>query len=216
MNELLALWRRDLLNEWRNFYQLGGLLAFLSGVCYLIYFFGGKIDLQEWSLLYWLTYLFLSFFIGARVYEDDHTKYRFFFHQLVHPQNLFLSKLIYVFCFLLLINLISLFLFTLFIPVIHVDWMNWMILCLILNIGMSNLICFSSLLNTNIQNSTLFLTILILPLSFPLLGVAYSASIGILEGQSIVSNISKFQLILGIDLITFALAIVLLPQLLRN
>ncbi|MEO6190465.1 MAG: heme exporter protein CcmB [Saprospiraceae bacterium] len=216
MREILTLWKRDIKNEWRNFYQLGGLLAFVSGVSYLIYFFSGSPEIREWNLLYWLTYLFLCFFIGSRTYEEDQTRYRMLIYQLINPFNLFHSKWSFLFIFLTLLNILVLFLFRLFIPTIHVDFLQWILLSILLNLGMSVLIAFSALLNAHARNNTLFLTVLILPLSFPLIGMAFATGLNILEGQSLWSNMSKVQLMLAIDLITCALSFFIVPQLFRT
>lgn len=213
---LISLFR-DFRNEWRSLYQLGGLLSFLIGVCYLIYFFRDKNqNIGGWNLNYWLVYLFLSFFIGSRIFEDDLGRFRLFIHQIIHPLHLFISKIIFVFVLLTTINLLILFFFRLFNPEINVDLLHWLFLCLLFNLGMSTLICFSSLLNSNIKNSTLLLTIIILPLSFPLLGVVYSTSLSLLEGMSLFDLGSKIRLIIAIDFITISFGILLYSHLIRN
>ena len=135
MKIVLALIRKDLLFEWRSLYQISGLLAFLLGVAYLIYFFVGSPILETWNLLFWLVLLFLSFFIGSRLFEDDAIKYKYYLHQMVSPIQLFLAKV--VFCFILLTGL-SILLFCIFIVLIPVTihfWINWIILFVILNFG---------------------------------------------------------------------------------
>lgn len=216
MFHLLALLSKEFRNEWRNFYQLGGLLAFLAGECYLIYFFTGKPELRQWNLLYWLTYLFLSFFIGSRVYDEDQTRYRVIVHQLVHPINLFLSKVIYVFFLLTTVNVLIWVMFALFIPSVHVALGQWLMMSVLLNLGMSVLIAFSSLLNAYAKNNTLFLTVLILPLSFPLLGMTFQTANSLLEGQQLFGELSKIRLIVGTDLMIIALAFFVIPQIVRS
>lgn len=215
MNQWLALWQKDLRNEWRNFYQWGGLLAFLSGVCYLIYFFGGRLLPKEWNLLYWLCFLFLCFFIGSRVFEEDQSKYRHYLHQLVSPFRLFVSKVALLFVQLLLINGLILFLFILLLKGIQPSIVSWMGLCVVLDFGMSVLICFAALINAYARNNTLLLTVILLPLSFPLIGMSYSLGLNIIEGQEIWSNFTKLQLLIAIDLMAAALAFFILPQLYR-
>lgn len=212
----LILLKKEIRNEWRNLYQLGGLLSFLCSVCYLIYFFAGKPDSNQWNLLYWLSYLFLCFFIGSRVYEDDQTKYRQIINQLVHPINLMISKVIFVFFFLMFINMMILSLFAIFIPSIEVDFVSWLMLCILLNIGMSVLITFTALLNAYARNNTLFLTILILPLSFPLIGMSFSIAKKILEGQRFFAHMNSIQLLGGIDLMILALSLLIVPQIIRS
>ncbi|NOT38785.1 MAG: hypothetical protein HOP11_15535 [Saprospiraceae bacterium] len=217
MKTILSCISRDFKNEWRNLYQLGGLFSFLIGVCYLIYFFGDKNQsLSEWNLKYWLVYLFLSFFVGSRIYEEDQGRFRIFLHQLVHPGQLLLSKIIFVFFLLTVMNMLILFFFQLFNPEIQVQFFNWLSICMLINVGMATLISFSSLLNSNIRNNTILLTVIILPISFPLIGMAYSTSHSVLEGVSILSVGSKLRLILGIDLITIAIVFFLYPHIARN
>lgn len=217
MKTILSCISRDLKNEWRNLYQLGGLFSFLIGVCYLIYFFGEKNhNLIEWNLKYWLVYLFLSFFIGSRIYEEDQGRFKYFLHQLIHPLHLLISKIIFVFLLLTILNLSILFFFWIFNPEVKVNLFNWLMLCILANMGMASLVCFSSLLNSHAKSNTLLLTVIILPISFPLIGMAYSISYSVLEGVELLSLGSKIRLLAGIDLITIAIVIFLYSHITRN
>lgn len=217
MKSILISLQKDFKNEWRNFYQVGGLLCFLMGICYLIYFFGDKNQsISEWNLKYWLCYLYLSFFIGSRIFEDDMGRFRYFIHQLLHPLNLLISKIVFVFTLLMLINILLLIFFSIFNPEIQLNWLQWVLMCVMVNIGMSALICFSSLINSHIKNSTLLLTIIILPISFPLIGMAYSSSISLLEGISLFSLGSKIRIVLAIDLMIVSFSLLLYSHLIRT
>ena len=106
MKILIALIRKDLLFEWRSLYQISGLLAFLLGVAYLIYFFVGSPILETWNLLFWLVLLFLSFFIGSRLFEEDAIRYKSYLHQMVSPVQLFLAKVIFSFFLLTVLSVL--------------------------------------------------------------------------------------------------------------
>ncbi len=216
MKILIALIRKDVLFEWRSLYQISGLMAFLLGVAYLIYFFVGSPILETWNLLFWLVLLFLSFFIGSRLFEEDAIRYKSYLHQMVSPVQLFLAKVIFSFFLLTVLSVLLFSIFLILIPVTIHSWFNWMVLFIILNFGLAVIMTFGAFLAALGQNRTILLTILTLPLSFPSFGLSYSIGLKFLDGNSIKDCISNFQPMLAIDLISLALVIILLPYTWKN
>ncbi|MBP8725552.1 MAG: hypothetical protein KBF37_10500 [Saprospiraceae bacterium] len=201
--------RKEILAEWRNPSQLGGLLSFLAGVCFLCYFFSGDVHPAQWNLLFWIVYLFLSFFASARMYEEDNIRYRFYTSQLVRPLLLFAAKLGYLWGLLLLLSWVLLNLFSALLPVPGTGGPGWLLLLVLVSAGFACLGCFTSLLSSYGQSRQMLVIVISLPLCFPLLGSAYAASLELLTGGE--AWLAKLIPVLAIDLLTLAMATILLP-----
>jgi ABC-type transport system involved in cytochrome c biogenesis permease component len=207
---------REWKHEWRNLYQLGGLLAFLLSVSYLIYFFNTEISVTLWTLLYWLVYLFISFFTASRVYEFDNEQYRIYQHQLQHPFLLFVSKAFFLFLVLSLLGFVIKLTFDLFMPMPYNPFFSIVLVIIIISLGFSLLTAFISFLSSHGQNKQLLLIILSLPLCFPMLGMAFTIMSQLMGGESLSSLAKLFIPLLAMDLLAIALIILLLPLSWKN
>ncbi len=202
---------REWMREWRNLYQLAGLLAFLFGVSYLIYFFSAEKTAASWTLLYWMVYLFVSFFTAARTYEVDNEQYRVYQHQLQNPLWLFASKSCFLFLALCLLGLLIKMVFDLFMPLAYNPFMASCAVIAAISFGMALLMAFSSFLASHGANKSFLLIVLSLPLCFPMLGIAFQLMSQLLSGESL-STLSKlFVPLLAIDLMVVGLIVLLLP-----
>ena len=216
MKSFISLVWKELVYEWRSLYQLGGVIAFLFGVSYLIYFFSGGGSPELWNLLYWLVFMFLCFFTGSRVFEDDTQRFKIISYQLLHPFKLFAAKSAYLFILLNVLGILLWGVLSILIPLVKSELRGWMILLLFFNTGMALILTFSSFLASQGQGKTLLLTVLVLPLSFPLLGTAYETGLKILNGYEFESFFSGLRIIVGINLFVLAMIVLLVPLTWKN
>lgn len=205
-----------MLSEWRSFYQMGGLLSFLSGVSFLIYFFSGEQSLRTWNLMYWIVFLFLSFYAGGRLYEEDNSKYRNYNHQLTNPFYVFIAKVLYLSFLLTALGLILLLVFNALIPVNNGLNGSWVIVLLFASIGFSVLTCYTSFIASHGQGKQILMIVITLPLCFPLLGMSYAFCLSVLEAYEWDVLVQKFYPIIAIDLFAVALVSILLPLSWKN
>ncbi|HQX43083.1 MAG: heme exporter protein CcmB [Saprospiraceae bacterium] len=216
MKSFISLVRKELVYEWRSLYQIGGVLAFLFGVSYLIYFFSGGANPELWNLLYWLVFMFLCFFTGSRVFEEDTQRFKIISYQLLHPFKLFAAKSVYLFVLLNVLGVLLWSVLSLLIPLSENALSNWLILLIFFNTGMSLILTFSSFLASQGQGKTLLLTVLVLPLSFPLMGTAFETGLKILNGYGFDIYFSGLRIIIGINLFVLAMIIFLVPLTWKN
>ncbi|MBK8449596.1 MAG: hypothetical protein WAS55_00940 [Saprospiraceae bacterium] len=211
-----SLLRKEFLFEWRSLYQIGGLLSFLIGVSYLVYFFSGEINARHWNLMYWIIFLFLSFFGAARAYEDDNNRFKIYTHQLSSPLLLFLTKSFYLFLSLSVFGLLLNFILNGLLPIQNGFNISWIIVLLAVCLGFALLTAFTSFLSSHGQTKQVLMVVISLPLCFPLIGMAFSFTLDILSGQSLAAIYPKLYPIFAIDLLAMALVSLLLPLSWKN
>lgn len=208
---LKALLSKELVCEWRSFHQFAGLLSFLLAVAYLVYFFGGDVNPKFWNLMYWIIYLFLVFFSASRSFEEDNNRFKIYTNQLTAIKWVFISKAMYQLLQCVVFGLVLYLIMNLLIPLKHHEILPWLLILVLMSLGMSVLNTFTAFIASNGQTRQVLMVVISLPLCFPLIGMSYSLSIDILNGQSIFENISKFYPLLAIDLLAIALVSFLLP-----
>jgi len=211
----ILIWK-DIQREFRSFYQLGAVIAFLSGTSYLVYFFSGKESLEEWNLLFWIVYLFVSFFTGYRVFEEELGKYRVLTYQFYHPNVIYIARNIYLFFLLVVLGILLFLIFNLLMPIYVGHWIDWFLLLITFNLGNSIILSFNSFLSSQTANQTLMFAVLVLPLTFPLFGAGFLTSLLLLQGGQIFDAASQLKILMGINLFSIALVSILLPYIWKN
>jgi len=216
VSKIVILLKKDFLKEFRSFHQLGAVLAFLTGAAYLVYFFSRKDGPEEWNLLYWIVFLFVSFFTGYRVFEEDLGRYKALSHQLYDPFLIYLVKNLFLFILLNVLSFLLFFVFLILMPPGNVNYFDWLGLMLLFNAAVSVIFSFNSILSSQVSNQTLLFTVLVLPLVFPLFGAGYLTGLAILNGTGVFGDASQFRIIFGITLFAIALVFLILPFIWKN
>jgi len=211
-----SLLHKELIFEWRSLFQLGGLIGFLLGVSYLVYFFAGDLSFRVWNLMYWIIFLFLIFFSASRTFEEDNSRYKIYTYQLSSPLQLFLSKVSYLFVIIFLFGFILNLVFHAWIPKANTFSISWFLIMAIVSLGFSVLTAFTSFIASHGQVKQILMVIISLPLCFPLLGMGYSLSLDVLNGEPLNEITSKFYPLIAIDLLAVALVIFILPLSWKN
>jgi len=207
---------KEWLSEWRNPYQIGGLISFLSGVSFLVYFFSGRPSLQIWNFMYWLIYLFLSLFAATRVYEDDQSKYRIYNHTLYNPLHLFFAKVAYLTLLLWVLGLFLCLVLNVLAPLQN-GWSLWWIPILgCISLGFGTLSSFTSFLASHAASKQMLMIVITLPLCFPLLGLSYAVSREFLSIAPFEQILWKSLPLIAVDLFVLAFAMFLLPLSWKN
>ncbi|MDQ3142913.1 MAG: hypothetical protein M3Q56_11780 [Bacteroidota bacterium] len=214
--QIKAILIKEYLFEIRKLFILGGLLAFLVGVSYLIYFFIGQPTLPVRNLFFWMVFMFLSFFSASRSFEEDAANYKHYVHQMAHPVIFFLSKVVFLFSSLLILSFILMGIFHVFVPTAEsLNW-RWLPLMLTSCLGISLINGFSSLVSSEGHSKHILFIVISLPLVFPILGISYSISLKILEHTPNANLFSMFYPLISIDLLALALIFIIVPLMWKN
>src|SRR5689334_3288385 len=111
--QLISLVKKDILIEWRQKHTLFGVLLYVGATVFVIYMMSGQPEAKIWNALFWITQLFVAVNSVAKSFLQEHAnRFRYYF-TIVKPGTFLLAKMIYSTTLLLLMSLLSLFLFTL-------------------------------------------------------------------------------------------------------
>jgi len=94
--------------EWRQKYALGGIVLYVAASMMLVFLSTYSLKPIMWITFFWLMMLFAAINALAKSFMQDSGERQLYFYQLVNPQLLLLSKIIYNFLLLLLMSVIGL------------------------------------------------------------------------------------------------------------
>lgn len=113
MSQLIALLRKDLLQEWRQKTAFYSVILYAGATVFSIYLMAGQPEGEIWNVLFWITQLFIAINGVAKSFlQEPPQRYRYYY-TLVKPATFLGAKLIYSVLLMLVMSGISLGLFCL-------------------------------------------------------------------------------------------------------
>ena len=115
MNHILALIKKDLLLEIRQQYSFYGILLYIAATIFVLNMaFLGNPESQVWNGLFWVIQLFISINAVAKSFLQESRGRMLYFYSIASPRDFVLAKLLFNSLLMLVMSLLSLFLFALF------------------------------------------------------------------------------------------------------
>src|SRR5690349_11115397 len=114
INQILTLFRKDLLLEIRQQYSFYGVVLYIGATIFVLFMAMDAPEGTVWNGLFWVTQLFISINAVAKSFLQDSHSRMLYYQSVTSPQNFILSKLLFNSLLMLIMSGLSLTLFTLF------------------------------------------------------------------------------------------------------
>lgn len=216
-SEIKHLITKELKQELRQKYALGGILLYVVStvfVCYLS--FRNIIDKPTWNALFWIILLFGSINAVAKSFIQESKGRQLYFYTLVSPQAVIISKILYNSLLMLLLSLVCFLVYSLFIKNL-VDDIPYFILTLVMgSIGFASVLSMVSAIASKTNSNFSLMAILSFPMLIPLLLSLIKVSKNAVDGLDRSLSTPYFGVLLLINLMVILLSFVLFPYLWRD
>lgn len=118
---IFTLIKKDILLEFRQQYSLYGVLLYVVSTIFVLYLAIGEPENMVWNGLYWMMQLFICVNAVAKTFLQEGRGRQLYFYSICSPAQFMLARMIFNAGLMLLMNLISLLLFTLLLgtPLMH-------------------------------------------------------------------------------------------------
>ena len=209
MNSLWTLVKNDFRIEYRNVSQLMGLLLLCWIVSYLIYRLIPGLTEGSFTYMYWIVYLLISVNVTSRIESHQDSNEHLFLYQYAGPVDLILSRIVFNYCYLILVSLFfyaSLFLYFSHLEVYSLDFV-WAILGG--SFAVSTTLTFVTAVGKFADGQNTLMSIMSIPLLIPVVLILNRICMSIATGQSI--EFSNILTLLGISLLSISLSLILFP-----
>ncbi len=213
---ILNLVKKDLLLEMRQQYTLYGVLLYVASTIFVIYLTMGQPDDAVWNGLFWIIQLFVCVNAVAKSFLQEGRGRMLYFYSIVGPVQFVLSKLIFNAILMLVMSLLSLAICTLLLgnPLVHV--LSFIGIAALGGLSLSLVFTFLAAIAAKAQQQSAMMAIMGFPLIIPQLLL-----LGKIAGTGFSSAIQAgwWQMVLmlvGMDILVIALAIILFPFLWKD
>lgn len=118
---IFTLFKKDILLEFRQQYSFYGVLLYVASTIFVLYLALGQPENMVWNGLFWMMQLFICVNAVAKTFLQEGKGRQLYFYSICSPVHFMLARMIFNALLMLLMNLISLLLFTLLLgfPLIH-------------------------------------------------------------------------------------------------
>ena len=216
IRHIWTLFKKDLLLEVRQQYTFYGVLLYVASTIFVLYLAMGEPEGPVWKGLFWMIQLFICVNAVAKSFLQEGRGRLLYFYSIAGARDFILSKLLFNALLMLLMSLVSLFLFMLMLgdPLSHL--LSFVLLSCLGGVSLSLVFTFLAAIAARAQQSAALMAILGFPLIIPQLLLLNKASTIAFEDVLQGGLGSMIALIAALDLMIIALAVVLFPFLWKD
>ncbi|MEO0044042.1 MAG: hypothetical protein RL329_3490 [Bacteroidota bacterium] len=208
--------QKEMRLEWRQKYALGGIILYVFSTIFIVHLSVLKVNVNVWNALYWIIVLFASINAIVKSFIQENSNRQLYYYTLTHPTAIILSKIIYNTLLLLIINVLTFFVFSLVAGNPVVDMPRFLIAIFLGSIGFGITFTFLSAIAAKAANAATLMAILSFPVILPILATLIELSFTAIRIQDTAVIGNSIQTLLAIDSILLALCFVLFPYLWRD
>src|SRR5450432_3242638 len=110
---IFTLIKKDVLLEFRQQYSFYGILLYVASTIFVLYLAMGQPENMVWNGLFWMMQLFICVNAVAKTFLQEGKGRQLYFYSLCSPLHFMMARMIFNAILMLLMNLISLLLFSL-------------------------------------------------------------------------------------------------------
>lgn len=197
--------------EWRQKHTLFGVLLYVGATVFVVYMMSGQPEPKIWNALFWLTQLFVAVNSVAKSFLQEHAnRFRYYF-TLVKPTTFLLAKMTYSLALMLIMSLVSLFLFSIMLGWPLIQGGLFVVITMVGSLSLSAVFTFLSAIAARAQQNSALMAILGFPLVAPLLMILSKLAIKALEPVYTTGWWSLAIVLLSLDVLIIFLGIILFP-----
>lgn len=215
---IYALLQKDVLLEFRQKHTFYGIILYIASTVFVIYLsFPDKPDGTVWNSLFWVIQLFICVNAVAKSFLQEGKGRLLYFYSITSPVEFIISKIIYNILLMVLMSTISLLLFFFFLSNPVNNALQFTGIVILGGVSISLVFTLMSAIAAKAQQNAALIAIMGFPIILPqLLLLMKLSKVAFAEvfRQGAVLQLSS--LVVGLDVLVIAMAIVLFPYLWKD
>jgi heme exporter protein B len=215
LRHIFTLFKKDLLLEVRQQYSFYGILLYIGSTIFVLYMAIEEPESKIWNGLFWVIQLFISINAVAKSFLQESRGRMLYFYSIASPRDFVLAKLLFNSLLMLVMSLLSLFLFALFLgnPIEKAG--PFIGLVLLGGWSLSLVFTFLAAIAAKAQQNAAIMAVLGFPIIIPQLLLLMRLSNAAFNPVLTISYTSVL-LLIALDLMIIILAIILFPFLWKD
>jgi len=215
---IYALLQKDVLLEFRQKHTFYSIILYIASTVFVIYLsFPDKPDGTVWNSLFWVIQLFICVNAVAKSFLQEGKGRLLYFYSITSPVEFIISKIIYNILLMVLMSTISLLLFFFFLSNPVNNALQFTGIVILGGVSISLVFTLMSAIAAKAQQNAALIAIMGFPIILPqLLLLMKLSKVAFAEvfRQGAVLQLSG--LVVGLDVLVIAMAIVLFPYLWKD
>lgn len=215
LRHIFTLFKKDLLLEVRQQYSFYGILLYIGSTIFVLYMAIEEPESKVWNGLFWVIQLFISINAVAKSFLQESRGRMLYFYSIASPRDFVLAKLLFNSLLMLVMSLLSLFLFALFFgnPIEKAG--PFIGLVLLGGWSLSLVFTFLAAIAAKAQQNAAIMAVLGFPIIIPQLLLLMRLSNAAFNPVLIIPYTSVL-LLIALDLMVVMLAVILFPFLWKD
>lgn len=215
-SHIYALLKKDLLLEVRQQYTFYGIVLYVASTIFVLYMAMQQPEEKVWNGLFWMIQLFICVNAVAKSFLSEGRGRMLYFYSISGARNFILAKLLFNAALMIVMSLTSLLLFVLLMgnPLQYpLEFAG--IVCLG-GVSLSLVFTFLAAIAARAQQNAALMAILGFPLIIPQIMLLMKISNGVFADVIQAGTTNIIFLLLGLDILVVALAVILFPFLWKD
>jgi heme exporter protein B len=217
MKPVISLLKKDLLLELRQQHTLYGILLYIASTIFVLSLSVDELDAKVWNGLFWVIQLFICVNAVAKSFLQESKGRMLYYYTIVSPVAFVVAKLLYNLILMLIMSLISLLLYSIFINNPVTNALQFTGIVILGGISISLVFTLMSAIAAKASHNAALMAILGFPVILPLLLLLMrlsKAAFSEVFKDGAVMNLTG--LIIGLDALIIAMAVILFPYLWKD
>lgn len=220
LNEILILFKKEWIIEWRQKYALNGVILYLLSTIFIIYLSlgakRGALIPEQWNALFWIVILFTAVTAVAKSFMLEKYGRNYYYYCIANSQTIILAKICYNACLMIVIGSLGYFIYSIVLgnPVKDLGLFYFNILLGAL--ALSTTLTMISAIAAKAYNSHTLMTILSLPLIVPILLLVIGISANAINGVPRSFSSDEMITLIALNILLGTVAFILFPYLWRS
>ena len=215
MKKVFTLFKKDVLLEIRQQYSFYGILLYICSTIFVLYMAMSEPEAKVWNGLFWVIQLFICINAVAKSFLQESRGRMLYFYSIASPVDFVLAKLLFNSLLMVLMSLLSLFLFVLFLSNPMNKFLPFLGLVLLGGWSLSLVFTFLAAIAAKAQQNAAIMAVLGFPLIIPQLLLLMRLSTAAFA-PLLTIPIGSVLLLVALDALIILLAVILFPFLWKD
>jgi heme exporter protein B len=214
---IFALLRKDILLEFRQKHTFYGILLYIASTIFVLYLSIDRPEANVWNGLFWVIQLFVCVNAVAKSFLQENRGRMLYFYSIASPVEFIIAKMLYNVALMILMSLLSLLLFSIFLNNPVDNSLRFTGIVILGGASISIVFTLMSAIAAKAQQNAALIAILGFPVILPqlllLMRFSKTAFSEVFREGAILQLTG---LIVGLDLLVIAMAVILFPYLWKD
>ncbi len=213
---IFVLFKKDLLLEIRQQYSFYGVILYVISTIFVLFLAMGRPEADVWNGLFWMIQLFVCINAVAKSFLQESKARMLYYYSIAGARDFVIARILYNAVLMLAMSITSLFLFIILLGNPFNDALKFIGLVCLGGVSLSLVFTFLAAIASKAQQNAALMAIMGFPIIIPQLLLLMKISSTSFSSVIQAGQTTMVLLLIGLDAMVVALAVILFPFLWKD